>query len=415
VVSEKNKWESLRPWPVYAMAASIPFSLAATNLFKFFMFIFGLVVLSLAVARRKPLPQLAQLRTPAVILLMLGALALSVTYTSVPVTEALNDFAKYGKLLVIPLVLALVRTRREALLALGVYAAAEVFVVVTSYLLSMDMVPFWVIKPRWRRLSIGTVYSSYLDQSVMTAGLAALSWHLRGEFPGRHGRKVAIGLVLLCAVNVLFFLPGRSGHVALLVALAMAVFWWIPAGGKWVAVIVPPLVLSAAMAASPQLRARVSAVVTESQAYSQGDLRPTSSGLRLDFWRRSVQSFLESPVVGHGAGSWNAEFTRREGKQLNPAFRDLRNPHQEYLMWAVQLGTVGVALLLAFLVALVRDASRFRPEIRRAIKTLVVMLGAVCLFNSVLFDALIGDYFCIVLGLLLALGVYSAPREEAAS
>jgi O-antigen ligase len=84
-------------------------------------------------------------------------------------------------------------------------------------------------------------------------------------------------------------------------------------------------------------------------------------------------------------------------------------------MWAVQLGTVGVALLLAFLVALVRDASRFRPEIRRAIKTLVVMLGAVCLFNSVLFDALIGDYFCIMLGLLLAMGVYSTPREEAAS
>jgi O-antigen ligase len=413
-VSEKNKWETLRPWPVYAMAASIPFSLAATNLFKFFMFIFGLIVLSLAVARRKPLPQLAQLRTPSVILLMLAALALSVTYTSAPVREALNDFAKYGKLLVIPLVLALVRTRREALLALGAYAAGEVFVVVTSYLLSMHLVLPWVVKPLLRRQSISAVYSSYLDQSIMTAGLATLSWHLRGEFPGRHGRKLAIGLVLLCALNVLFLLPGRSGQVALLMALAMAVYWLIPTRGKWVALAVPPLVLSAAMAASPQLRDRVSAVVSESQAYSQGDHAPTSSGLRLDFWQRSVESFLESPVVGHGAGSWNAEFRRREGKNLNPAFKDLRNPHQEYLMWAVQLGIVGVALLVAFLVAMVRDASRFRPEIRRAIKTLVVMLGAVCLFNSVLFDALIGDFFCIVLGLLIALGVYSAPRREAA-
>jgi len=390
------------------MAASIPFSLAATNLFKFFMFIFGLVVLGLAIARRKPLPPLAQLRTPVVIVLMLGALALSITYTPVPVAEALSDFAKYGKLLVIPLVLALVRTRREALLALGVYMAGEVFVVVTSYLLNMDLVPFWVIKPRWRRLSIGTVYSSYLDQSIMTAGLAALSWHLRGEFPGRHGRKVAIGLVLLCAVNVLFLLPGRSGQVALLVAFAMALYWVIPAGGKWAAVVVPPLVLSAAMAASPQLWERVSAVVTETQAYSQGDRAPTSAGLRLDFWRRSVESFLESPVVGHGVGSWHAEFTRREGSRLNPAFKDLRNPHEEYLMWSVQLGIVGVALLLAFLVELVRDASRFRPEIRRAVKTLVVMLAAVGLFNTVLFDALIGDYFCIMLGLLLALGVHSA-------
>src|SRR6185369_7729855 len=132
------------------------------------------------------------------------------------------------------------------------------------------------------------------------------------------------------------------------------------------------------------------------------------------FWRRSVQSFLESPVLGHGAGSWNAEYTRLEGSQLNPAFKNLRNPHQEYLMWGVQLGIVGVALLLAFLLGLLRDASRFRPEIRHAAHSFVAMLAAVCLFNTVLFDALIGDYFCVLLGLLLALGVYSTPAGEAA-
>jgi O-antigen ligase len=194
----------------------------------------------------------------------------------------------------------------------------------------------------------------------------------------------------------------------------MALYWLIPPGGKWAALVVPPLVLSAAMAASPQLRERVSAVVTETQAYSQGDRAPTSAGLRLDFWRRSVQSIMERPVAGHGVGSWNGEFKRREGKNLNPAFRDLRNPHEEYLMWGVQLGIVGVALFLAFLVELMRDASRFRVDIRRTVKTLVVMLAVVGLFNTVLFDALIGDYFCVVLGLLLALGVHSAPPGEAA-
>jgi O-antigen ligase len=263
------------------------------------------------------------------------------------------------------------------------------------------------------RLSIGTVYSSYLDQSIMTAGLAALSWHLRDEFPGRHGRKLAAGVVLLCAVNVLFFLPGRSGHVALLVAIALALFWLVPAGVKWAALLVPALVLTAAMAASPQLWHRVSAVVTESHAYSQGDHAPTSSGLRLDFWRRSAQSIQERPILGHGVGSWNGEYTRLEGDQLSPAFRDLRNPHQEYLMWGVQLGIVGVALLLAFLLELASDASQFRPDVRRAAQTVVAILAAVCLFNTTLFDALIGDYFCLVLGLLLVLGLHSAPPGKA--
>jgi O-antigen ligase len=407
-VSVIKSWDSVRPWPVYAMAAAVPISLAATSITKVIMFLSGLAVLGMAVARRRPLPQLAQLRTPAVALLMLAALALSLTYTSAPLAEALHDLSKYHKVLIIPIVLALVRTRREALLALGLYVGAQVFVVVTSYLLSMDLALPWVPKPPAMRLSIGSVYSSYLDQSIMTAGLAALCWHLRGEFPGRHGRKLAVGLALLCAVNVLFFLPGRSGHVALLVAIAMALFWGIAGRGRWAALMVPPLLLAVAMGLSPQLRDRISMVVTESQAYTNGDNAPTSSGLRLGFWRRSVQAFRESPFVGHGVGSWNGQYRRLEGRGLNPSVSDLRNPHQEYLLWAVQLGIVGVALFLAFLLALARDASRFRPDVRHAAQSLVAILAAVCLFNATLFDALIGDYFCIVLGLLLALGLHSA-------
>jgi O-antigen ligase len=397
------------------MAASIPISLAATSISKVIMAIFGLVVLGAAIARRQPLPQLSLLRTPAMILAMLAALAGSIAYTSAPLPAALNDFAKYGKLLVIPLALSLVRTRREAIVALTVYAVAQIFVVLTSYLLSMDLVLPWVHKPRWQRLSLATVYSSYLDQSIMTTGFAALCWHLRGEFPGRHGRKLAIGLVLLCAVNVLFLLPGRSGQVALLVAIALALFWSIPGPGKWAALVVPPLVLVAAMVLSPQVGHRVSMVVTESLAYSRGENAPTSSGLRLDFWHRSVQAFRERPLFGHGVGSWNAEFRRLEGAELNPRFRDLRNPHQEYLLWAVQLGSAGVVLLLAFFAVLVRDASRFRPDVRHAAQSLVAVLAAVCLFNASLFDGLIGDYFCIVLGLLLVLGLRTPQPSSGAA
>jgi O-antigen ligase len=41
----------------------------------------------------------------------------------------------------------------------------------------------------------------------------------------------------------------------------------------------------------------------------------------------------------------------------------------------------------------------------------VAVLAIACLFNSSLFDALIGEYFCIVIGLLLALGL--RPRPDA--
>jgi O-antigen ligase len=41
----------------------------------------------------------------------------------------------------------------------------------------------------------------------------------------------------------------------------------------------------------------------------------------------------------------------------------------------------------------------------------VVALAIACMFNSSLYDGLIGDYFCIVLGLLLGLGL--ALRRDA--
>lgn len=413
-MSKRISWQSLRPWPVYLTAAMLPFSLAATNVAKLLMVLFALVALAIQLKRREPIPAFSRLRTPLLVGLMLVALALSLLYSVAPLDEALHDLNKYSKLLLIPLVLLLVRTRREALLALAAYLAVETFVVLTSYLLALGLNVPWVVKPLAIRLYAATVYSSYLDQSIMTVGLAALAWHLRHAFPGRHGPRLAVALVFLCAVNVLLLLPGRSAQVALLAAMVLGLYWAVPRRARPVAVLLPLLVVVAVMALSPHFRDRTTAVVTESIAYSNGDRSPTSSGIRLGLWHRSLQAIGERPLTGYGIGSWNHVYRRLEGNALAPAYAQLRNPHQEYLLWGVQLGLGGIALLLAFGWALLRDASGFRPDIRHATASVVAIFAIVCLFNSTLFDALIGDYFCFMLALLLALGVTTPPREQAA-
>jgi len=391
------------------MAASAPISLAAVNIFKTALFVWALLVLVFAVARRD---RLAHLRTPVVVLAMLAALALSLVYTSAPMERGVMDLVKYGKLLAIPLILVLLPTRRHALVALGVYAAAQAFVVMSSYLLSMDVALPWVLKAETERTSIATVSSSYLDQSIMTACLAAVAWHLRHEVPGRYGAKLAGALAALCAVNVLLLLPGRSGQLALLAAMALALSWVMPPRHRVAAVIIPLLLVAAIMGVSPHFRDRALAVVSEAKAYNAGDPTLTSSGLRLNFWHRALQAIAERPLAGHGVGSWNTEFRRLEGPNLKKPAADVRNPHQEYLMWAVQLGMIGFALFVALLATIVRDASRFPLATRHATYSVVAILGVVCLFNSTLYDAFIGDYFCVLLGLLLAAGV---PEAAAAA
>jgi O-antigen ligase len=391
---------------VYFMAAALPISLAALNLAKAFVFAFALAILVAGLLRGRRLPWLSNLRTPFVVVAMLAALAASLLYTAAPIDQGVRDVAKYGKLLAIALLLVLVRSRREALIALAAYAAAQAFVVASSYLLVAGMSLPWVYKSVAERQSVGAVFSSYLDQSIMTAGLAAVSWHLRGKVPGRWGRHIAVGLALACAFNVLFCLPGRSGQAALLVAIALGLLWAMPRHGKWLALAAPPLLLAVAMALSPAFRGRIDAIVVEARAYDRGDPAPTSTAVRLNYWQRSVQMIAERPLSGWGVGSWNEEYRRLEGSHLRRDAADLRNPHQEYLLWGAQLGLGGIALLVAFLAFAARDARTFDPEVRRATWCAVAVLAVVCLFNATLYDALIGDYFCVLLGLLLALGVH---------
>lgn len=400
-----RSWETLRPWPVYMLAASIPLSLAATNVAKLLALLACTVVLAGAIRRGRPDAALARLHNVPAILLMLAALALSLAWTTEPGAQALSHVLKYSKLLLIPAIVLLIRTPRQAALAVGIYVASQAFVVATSWLLYLGAPVFWVPADR---NSVATVYSSYLDQTIMTAGFAALCWHLRHEFPGRHGTWVGGALAAAALVNALVMLPGRSGHVAAIGVMSLALLWAVPARWRLAALAAPVALAAVAMLVAPQFNERLTKTVDEISAYQYRNDPGTSSGQRLTFWHRSLQAMAERPLSGFGVGSWNREYTRQEITHRGHVLAgtaEVRNPHQEYLLWGVHLGVGGVLLLVGWMALLVRDALPFTARRRRATISMVVVMAIACLFNSSLFDALIGEYFCILIGLLLALGL----------
>jgi O-antigen ligase len=105
----------------------------------------------------------------------------------------------------------------------------------------------------------------------------------------------------------------------------------------------------AAMAwtASPQLRSTAAMFLRDYRLYKDLD-QPTSMGLRLEFWQKSLRFFAEAPVIGHGTGSTRALF---EQAATGPADRAgaqvIDNPHNQTLNVAVQWGVIGVAVLYA--------------------------------------------------------------------
>jgi O-antigen ligase len=201
-------------------------------------------------------------------------------------------------------------------------------------------------------------------------------------------------------------LSGRSGHVVAIALLSLAIMWELPRRYRLVALAVPFLLVLILFFSSTKVRERLMMVKTEVASYSVQMQPTTSSGIRLELWRRAVQIIAENPFTGAGVGAWSTEYNRLQRSQ-NPAHVNIAgngNPHQEYLLWGVQLGIPGVLLFCVLLLASLRDSLKMEQAQARALQSAVMALAIACAFNASIYDALIGDFFCVLLALLLALG-----------
>lgn len=407
---------------VCAVAISVGLSMALVSIGKLTLFVFGLAFL---IHRYFVEPfqktggiSAAPHHTARAVLAALIAFGVSLLWTSADAADSAGSIAKYGKLLTILLLPLLLKNRYEVICAISAFAAAQLFLVGSSWLLFLGISLPWATS--YMAKTEFAVFSTYLDQSVMSATAAAVCWHLRYLAPGRFGKAIFIGISLLCISNILFLLHGRTGHVLAVVLLSLAVMWELPKKYRWTILVLPAVFLAIFAAVSPKVQQRALVMSGEIKAFSTSKetnfLNGSSSGLRLHFWQRSIQSIAESPVLGSGVGSWSNEYDRVE-KHYNPTtgakINKRANPHQEYLLWGVQLGVAGIVLFVGFLLAVFRDTLKIDTASARAAQSVLAALAVSCLFNSSIYDAHIGDFFCVALGLMLALAGHTPqpPRN----
>jgi hypothetical protein len=164
-----------------------------------------------------------------------------------------------------------------------------------------------------------------------------------------------------------------------------------------------------AWASSPQLQQTTEAFFTDYQLYRTQNAA-TSMGLRLEFWKKSLEFFAEAPIIGHGTGSIRGLFQQAASGEISSATREvIGNPHNQTLNVAVQWGMVGVVLLYAmWLVHLLL----FRGEGLVAWIGLLVVVQNIftSLFNSHIFD--FHEGWMYVLGVGVAGGMIMAARQR---
>jgi O-antigen ligase len=389
--------------------------MAWISIAKAILFVSSLIYLIIDHVNSRHDTVLENLWTSRIILASLLAFSISLLWTDADQKTALVALVKHGKLLEIVLLVRLIRSASEARIGFTAFALGQGFLLLSSWLLVADVPIAWATASG--RGSDYVVFSNYLGQSVIFATMAAVFWHLRSIhlWPPWLGAAFA-GTAL---INVLFWLEGRTGYAVALMMTGLSVMWMVPRHLRFAMLIATPIVLSFALYfASALVHDRMSGLIQESRIYmDQAELvsvpagRENSSGIRLNAWHQSVQAISDKPWLGHGVGSWSVKIQqldktivgRTESKVL------VNNPHQEYLLWGVELGAGGILLLVSLMLGVVCDVRRYTTPVAPAALCVVAAMAVACLFNSALYDGVIGDFFCIALGLLIALGIRIEP------
>ena len=220
---------------------------------------------------------------------------------------------------------------------------------------------------------------------------------------------VLVAISLGFIVNMAFVIVSRTAMVT--IPIMLAVFALLHLKWRTSVMIFGALVVMAglAWATSPQLQTTLDTFSRDYRLYKTQNV-PTSIGMRLEFWKKSLQFFAEAPVIGHGTGSTRGLFERAAtGDTYSATSQVIGNPHNQTLNVAVQWGSAGIILLYAmWLVHLLL----FRGDGLVAWIGLLVVVQNIftSLFNSHIFD--FHEGWMYALGVGVAGGMTLAARQH---
>jgi O-antigen ligase len=368
-----------------AVVISLPWSTSATSI------LVGLWVVAVALTLDAKSLQQVGVMPAAALPIALTALAVGgMLWADVAWPERLSGVAPFLKLVAIPILFIQFSRAGGGELMLVAFFASACALLALSWLCAL------VPQFPWPTKFYGVPAKDYIIQSgeftLCSAGLldrAVAAW-------GKSRAKSVFlaGAAFIFIGNIVFIALGRTSLVVMIVLFTLlgirhferrALAGFV-AAGLALAVI--------AWSTSPYLRFRVTHIVSELDSSRANE---TSAGLRVGFWKMSLNIVRDAPLFGHGTGSTKAMFARSAAADPT-APAGATNPHNQVLATAIPLGLFGVVLLLAMWMAHLRMF--LHPGHAAWIGLSVVVQNCIgSLFNSHLFDFTQGWLYAFGVGI----------------
>jgi O-antigen ligase len=320
-----------------AIAISLPWSTSATTIFLILWLLVYLPTFKFAELRK-------ELFTPAgglpILLFVLAALGM--LWADASWKESLESLGQFRKLLFIPVALAYFRQSNFGMPTfIGLIASCIV-------LLALSIITALRPELQWWQPSLpGVPVKNYITQSAEFAISAFCLFYLSIDAWKAGAYRFSIAACVVASTFIgfmLFIVTSRTelvGIIALIVAFSGRLYGW---KGLLFGVATLGIIAVIAWNTSSYLRTRINATKSDMQTY-RSDTVFTSTGYRLEFWKKSIAFITTAPLFGHGTGSIKPLFERAAAGKTGIAAVVTSNPQNQIFAVAIQLGLVGTVIL----------------------------------------------------------------------
>ena len=423
---KKFRWSRTESYPLFLARlfallslCAVPVSTAGVNLGSGIVLFFALLSPEAWKACRKLRASPASIAA----LILFIALALSLTYSAAGRDEAVNFLMKYRKLLLLPVLFLVFHGSDRTMWGRASIWALFTTLTFTMVLTYTNFLGWTAVGPLHGNDAITKpwVFKDHISGGLMMAFLVCMSMALARAARRGIAKWLLYGVALLALVNVLFVLQGRTGQVVAMGYMAIFVIVQLVRSRhqnkltRWITT--AAAIAGCIGVVGYAFMAKDSRLAETGQEINQFEVhnKDTSVGVRLEFYRRSSELILMRPVVGFGVGSVRTEFELLAKNSTGGRAAMAGNPHNEFFLMGVQLGLVGIALFVWFLVAVERECRRLERLERTVVYGYLFAFVLGCFANSLLLNFTEGNLFIFLTGILLFSGRRRSDRTPQAA
>jgi len=197
-------------------------------------------------------------------------------------------------------------------------------------------------------------------------------------------KYVYVFFVVTMSINM-FITGGRAGQVMYFVMLSILIFQYYGRGRKVratiISLIIIPSIFLGAYNSSDIFQHRMSKAVENISMYIYDENKNTSVGQRMTYTVNSLEIIKNNLFFGVGTGDFPSEYNKIHAKNT-PGVNTTVNPHNMYILVAVQLGLFGLLGMLLIFYQQIKFSLSAKIKINRDLGLVLPLLFLVIMFSD---------------------------------